>query len=100
MNVPALSETRLDKIIQAIADLAKGGSNAVRVGTVELDPAAEFTVVEDDLCSERTMPIPVPVNAAAATSGWYVRTVRKGAFEIGHFAGVPGALFRYELRRN
>lgn len=100
MNVPALSETRLDKIIQAIADLAKGGSNAVRVGTVELDPDATFTVVPDALCSERSMPILVPVNAAAATSGWYVRTVRKAAFEIGHFANIPGALFRYELRRN
>ncbi len=100
MNVPALSENRLDKIIQAIRDLAVGNSNAVRVGAVELDPAAEFTVVEDALCSERSMPVLVPVNAAAATSGWYVRTVRKDAFEIGHFANTPGALFRYELRRN
>lgn len=100
MNVPANTETDLPKIIQAIRDLAVGNSNAVRVGTVELDAAAEFTLVEDALCSERTMPVPVPVNAAAATSGWYVRTVRKGAFEIGHSPGVPGALFRYELRRN
>ncbi|KQO43029.1 hypothetical protein [Methylobacterium sp. Leaf85] len=100
MNVPAKSETDLPKIIQAIADLAVGNSNAVRVGTVELDSTAEFTVVNDALCSERSMPVLVPVNAAAARSGWYVRTVRKSLFEIGHSANIPGALFRYELRRN
>lgn len=100
MNVPPRTETDLPKIIQAIGDLAVGNSNAVRVGAVELDPDAMLTVIQDVLCSERTLPVLVPVNAAAAASGWYVRTVRKGEFEIGHLANVAGALFRYELRRN
>lgn len=100
MNVPSQSETDLPKIIQAIIDLAKGASNAVRPSAVELASGQSETTVKDDFCSDRSLPVLVPLNALAAKSEWFVKAVGPGAFLIGHDIAPPGALFRYELRRN
>lgn len=100
MNVPPKSETSLPKVIQAIEDLARGGSNSLAPAEVELASGRTETVVQDRLCAETSVPVLIPTSAAAATSRWFVKSVQPGAFMIGHDIAPPGALFRYELRRN
>jgi len=100
VNVPSLTETDLPKIIQAISDLARGGTNAMSPAIVELASGATETTVLDKLCAERTVPVLIPTTAQAGKSGWYVKSVGPGAFMIGHDIVPPGCLFRYELRRN
>lgn len=100
MNVPSLTETNLPKIVQAIVDLAKGASNAVQPGTITLAVGQTETAVPDPLCADQSLPVLVPLNAAAAQSEWFVKAVGPGAFMIGHDVAPANALFRYELRRN
>lgn len=100
MNVPSRTETELPKIIQSIADLARGGTNALSPAAFELASGQTETAVQDTLCSDRSIPILIPMSGDAGKSGWYVKSVGPGAFLIGHDIAPPGCLFRYELRRN
>ena len=100
MNVPSRTETDLPKIIQAISDLARGGTNALPPVEIELSVGQTETAVADALCADRSIPVLIPMSAAAGKSGWYVKSVGPGAFLIGHDIAPIGCLFRYELRRN
>ncbi|KQO94654.1 hypothetical protein [Methylobacterium sp. Leaf91] len=99
MIVPGKNETRLDRIIQAISEIASGGSNAIGKSAVTLAPGLETTVV-DPLCTEGTLVVPVPMSASAAASGIFLKSTARGSFVLGH--GVSFAddrVVRYELRR-
>ena len=99
MNVPSLGETSLRTVIQAVRDLATGGSNAIGAGTVTLTPGATETEVKDRACAPGSLPVPVPTSAPAAAAQPFVREVRAGSFVLGHLSAPPGATLRYELRR-
>lgn len=97
MNVPGLHETNLRRLIQALRELAVGGTNACSSFT--LNPDATRTLVLDRLCTETSLPVPVAFSIGASTVAWWVDSVEKGQFTIGHDAAPLDALFRYELRQ-
>lgn len=100
MNVPSLTETNLPKVIQAILDLARGGTNALPLAPIELTSGQTETSVVDRLCGAQSLPVLVPVSEGASSVRWWIKSVAPGAFLVGHEIVPPGCLFRYELRRN
>lgn len=99
MNVPGLGETNLRLVIQAVRDLATGGSNAIGAGPVTLTPGATETEVAAPACAPGALPVLVPTSAAAAAARPFLRESRAGSFVLGHLPADPGATLRYELRR-
>lgn len=87
VTVPAINETDLKKINQAIQQLSAGRSNAVGVVTLAVAPATSTTVTDRN-CATGTVPILVPTtaNAAAAQATTYVptTTIANGSFVIQH----------------
>lgn len=98
MNVPGFKDRDTSRTIQAVLDLAAGGTNAIGQ-TITLAVGATETEVINRNCGFQTMPVLVPHSAAAASSGWWVKLVERGRFVIGHAPAAEGAVFRYELRQ-
>jgi len=67
VTVPALNETRLSKINQAIQQLASGRSNAFGTVTLAVSPATSTTVTDRN-CGTDTVPILMPTTANAAAA--------------------------------
>lgn len=99
MIVPGKNETRLDRIIQAISELALGGSNALGRSAVTLATDADETVVTDPLCAPGALVVTVPLSAASASAGLYLKSTGRGTFTLGHTLSDAERLVRYELRR-
>lgn len=97
MNLPGLTETNLRRVIQAIRELAVGGTNAA--GSFTLNEGATRTVVEDRACVETSLPLCVPTGPGAAGLAWWVDGVEQGRFTVGHVSATANASFRYELRQ-
>lgn len=100
MIVPGKNETRFDRIVQAIAEIATGGSNAVGRAAITLAVDADETVVTDPLCTEASLVVPVPMSAAAAVAGVFLKSTARGFFVLGHaVSGAADRVVRYEIRR-
>lgn len=101
VTVPALTETRLPKINQAIQQLASGRSNAFGTVTLAVSPATSTTVADPN-CGTDTVPqlTPATADAAAALATTYIpiATVTNGAFVIQHSSSASvDRTFRYAL---
>ena len=83
-NVPAPTETRPQRLAQAIRDLFAGRSNAV--GTVTLRASQTTTVVTALNVGEdsRIFLTATTANAAAVIASLYVSSVGSGTFTITH----------------
>lgn len=99
MRVPGLDEPNMARVIHSVRALAEGGTNAIGQEIVTLTAAATETVVTDRQCMDTSLPVLVPVSANAGEVAWWIKTVAKGTFTIGHPAAPANARFRYELRR-
>lgn len=100
MIVPGKGETRLDRIIQAIGEIATGGSNALGRADVTLAAGEAETTVTDSLCTPGALVTFAPLSAPAAAAGIFLKSTARGSFVLGH--GVSDAtnrLLRYEIRR-
>lgn len=93
------SERDLPRIVQALIEVIKGRSNSIVTPDVILNPTGTTTTVNFENCSAACAPIPVPLNAAAATEvgagGFYISSVSNGSFQITHSAGVANRTFRF-----
>ncbi|MGY2052412.1 hypothetical protein [Methylobacterium sp. JK268] len=98
MILPGLGETSLRRIVQAIRDMGTGGTNALANGPVDL-AAGDRTVVGDARCGPDSVPVVVPLDAAAAAAQVYVMATAAGSFTLGHLPGAGGRRVTYELRR-
>lgn len=99
MIVPGIGGT-LAQAINAVRDLATGGTNAS--GTVTLATGATVTVVTNQVCTPAAMVTlsPRTPNAAAALPTTYVSATAKGQFTITHAnAATTDRIFDYEIRR-
>ena len=100
MNVPALGETSLNRIIQGIRDLARGGTNAIGFAPASLAAGASETLVEDAACAPGALVLLTPLSASAAAAQVYLKEVRAGAFVLGHaVSAATDRQLRYEIRR-
>lgn len=100
MNVPGLSEERLQILTTAIRQLAEGSTNSL--SSVTLRPSFTTTVVTDvlatvdshiDLC-------PLTANAAAALANTYVSSRLKGSFTLTHGnTATTDRTFSYRISR-
>lgn len=101
MNVPASGEPftaqGFRKAVQAIRELAFGGSNAT--GTFALGQTETRTTIEDRRCLETSTVLLAPMSEAAGASAWWVDSVTRGSFTVGHAAAGADARFAYELRQ-
>lgn len=100
MIVPGKNETRLDRIVQTLSELAQGGSNAVGRTDVVLTPGAAETTVTDSLCTEGALVLLTPLTASAAGAAIFLKSTARGAFVIGHpVSDATDRVLRYEVRR-
>ncbi|MCJ2127350.1 hypothetical protein [Methylobacterium sp. E-045] len=100
MIVPGKNETRLDRIIQAIAEIATGGSNAVGKSTIVLAPGSDETAVTDPLCTESSLVVSVPMSASASAARVFLKSTARGSFVLGHtVSDAEDRFVRYEIRR-
>ncbi|SFG64944.1 hypothetical protein [Methylobacterium gossipiicola] len=100
MIIPGKGETRLDRIIQAIGEMATGGSNALGRADVVLAPGAAETVVTDSLCAPGALVTVAPLSASAAAAGIFLKSTARGAFVLGHtVSDATDRVLRYEIRR-
>lgn len=100
MIVPGKGETRLDRIIQALGELATGGSNALGRADIILVPGAEETTVTDTLCSPGALVVITPLSASAAAAGIFLKSTTRGSFVLGHsVSDAADRALRYEIRR-
>ena len=83
-NVPAPTETSLQRIVQSIRDLYAGRSNAV--GTVTLRASQTSTTVTalNVGAGSKVFLQPTTANAAAVIASTYVNSVGAGTFTITH----------------
>ena len=71
MKVPGLREERITEVVQAIRELAAGGTNAG--GSLTLAASVTSTTVVNALCSPRSQVLLTPKTAnAASATGVYV----------------------------
>jgi hypothetical protein len=101
VTVPALTETQIPKINQAIQQLASGRSNAFGTVTLAVAPATSTTVTDRN-CGTDTVPslTPTTANAAAALATMFIptTTIINGAFVIQHSSSAAvDRTFRYAI---
>jgi hypothetical protein len=97
--IPGIGGT-LAQAINAVRDLASGGTNAS--GTLTLAADATVTVVSNEVCTSAAMVTlsPRTPDAAAAIPTTYVSATAKGQFTITHAsAATTDRTFDYEIRR-
>lgn len=86
-NYPNLGETSLDKLIQSVQDLFSGRNNCFGECTLAVAPATT-TVVRAPNMGPQSIPLLIPLNAAAATEwgagGLYISAREAGQFTITH----------------
>jgi hypothetical protein len=100
MIVPGKNETRFDRIVQTLSELAQGGSNAVGRTDFVLTPGAGETTVTDSLCTEGALVVFSPLTASAASAFPFLKSTARGAFVIGHpVSDAADRVLRYEIRR-
>lgn len=97
-KVGGVDRAALDKHVDAVNDLATGGTNAS--GDVTLAPGATTTEVSNPLCTANTMVTLSPRSATAAAAQVWVQSTAKGTFTLGHDSSAAAdRAFHYELRR-
>ena len=100
MIIPGKNETRLDRIIQALGEIAQGGSNALGRADVTLTAGAGETTVTDALCTPGALVVFSPLSASAAAAGSFLKSTARGSFVLGHaVSDATDRLLRYEIRR-
>ncbi|GJD76209.1 hypothetical protein [Methylobacterium goesingense] len=100
MIVPGKGEKRLDRVVQALSDLAQGGTNALGRSDVILVPGETETRVDDPLCSDGALVTFAPLSASAAAAGTFLKSTARGAFVLGHaVSDATDRVLRYEIRR-
>lgn len=99
MRVPGFDEKDPQVLIQAIRELAQGGTNA-KGGPFFLDVGATATVVSDPTCTSGSLVILTPLSATAAAAQAYIAAVGNGSFTVGHISTADvDRSFSYEMRR-
>jgi hypothetical protein len=100
MIVPGKGEKRLDRVVQALSDLAQGGTNALGRSDVILVPGETETRVEDPLCVESALVVLCPLTASAASAFPFLKSATRGVFVLGHaVSDATDRVLRYEIRR-
>lgn len=93
------SERDLPRIVQALIEVIKGRSNSIVTPDVILNPTGTTTTVNFENCSAACAPIPVPLNAAAATEigngTLFISSIVNGGFVVSHSAGVANRTLRF-----
>lgn len=99
MKIPA-RDAATGEIVDAIRDLATGGSNAVGASFATLAPGAAETVIQDRLCTEASLIALTPRTASAAAATVWVKVTARGQFTLGHDASAASDRnLQYEIRR-
>ncbi|KQP50837.1 hypothetical protein ASG40_12995 [Methylobacterium sp. Leaf399] len=100
MIVPGKNESNPEKVVQALSDLARGGTNALGASLVALASDVTETTVADSLCTEGALVAPIPTTQSAADARVWLKSTARGSFTWGHDASpATDRLFRYEIRR-
>lgn len=100
MIVPGKGETRIDRIIQTLGELATGGSNALGRADVTLTAGASETTVTDSLCTEGALVVFSPLTVTAASAFPFLKSTARGSFVLGHtVSDAADRVLRYEIRR-
>jgi len=97
-NYPVPGERDVAKIVQAIQDLFSGRNNCFGEVTLAVAPATT-TVVRAPNAGPQSIPLLIPLNAAAATE-WgagslYVSAREAGAFTITHSSSAGARNFGF-----
>jgi hypothetical protein len=93
------SEKDISRIVQAVIQLVQGRSNSIVTPDVVLNPTGTTTTVNFENCSISCVPIPVPLNAAAATEigngTMFISSIQNSSFTVTHSAGVANRKLRF-----